>query len=63
MNNDNRYFYDFVVADLFGSMKLLADWCEKQVGTVKERKKKNTIMWRKNKCCRLLSHWRFILHW
>lgn len=23
----------------FGSMKLLADWCEKQVGTAKERKK------------------------
>lgn len=23
----------------FGSMKLLADWCEKQVGTGKERKK------------------------
>lgn len=23
----------------FGSMKLLADWCEKQVGTAQERKK------------------------
>ncbi|MFR8085027.1 MAG: hypothetical protein ACLU60_07945 [Faecalimonas sp.] len=23
----------------FGSMKLLADWCEKQVGTAEERKK------------------------
>lgn len=63
MNNDNRYFYDFVVADLFWKYEAAGGLVRKAGRDSQRKKKKNTIMWRKNKCCRLLSHWRFILHW
>ena len=49
MNNDNRYFYDFVVADLFWKYETAGGLVRKsRSGQPKKEKNENTIMWRKN---------------
>lgn len=48
MNNDNRYFYDFVVADLFWKYEAAGGLVRKAGrDSQRKQKKKNTIMWRK----------------